>query len=69
MYRLIGELAKDGKAVLFISSYVPELLGVCDRIAVMHRGVLGEARPRGAWDERGILDEATRGAVAEGAST
>jgi ribose transport system ATP-binding protein len=61
MYRLIGELARDGKAVLFISSYVPELLGVCDRIAVMHRGVLGDARPRGAWDERTVLDEATRG--------
>ncbi len=64
MYRLIGELAKEDKAVLFVSSYVPELLGVCDRIAVMHRGVLGKARPRGAWDERSVLDEATRGANA-----
>jgi ribose transport system ATP-binding protein len=61
MYRLIGELAAEGKAILFVSSYVPELLGVCDRIAVMHRGVLGETRDRADWSETRILDEATRG--------
>ncbi|MBW2462401.1 MAG: sugar ABC transporter ATP-binding protein, partial [Deltaproteobacteria bacterium] len=63
MYRLIGELAASGKAVLFVSSYIPELLGVCDRIAVMHRGVLSSPRPAKHWDETSLLDEATRGAT------
>ena len=50
IYRLIGELAARGKAVLMCSSYLPELLGVCDRIAVMHRGRLGPAREAAATD-------------------
>ncbi|MEW6073233.1 MAG: sugar ABC transporter ATP-binding protein [Planctomycetota bacterium] len=62
VYRLIGELAARGKAILMVSSYLPELRGVCDRIAVMHRGVLGAARPAAARTESEILDEATRGA-------
>ncbi|MBN1653438.1 MAG: sugar ABC transporter ATP-binding protein [Deltaproteobacteria bacterium] len=61
IYLLIGKLAAQGKAVLFISSYLPELLGVCDRIAVMHRGRLGRARPAAEWTEASLLDEATRG--------
>ncbi|HEX6765806.1 MAG TPA: sugar ABC transporter ATP-binding protein, partial [Polyangiaceae bacterium] len=59
VHRLIGELAKGGKAVLVVSSQLPELLAVCDRIAVMHRGVLGEARPSGERDELALLSEAT----------
>jgi len=61
IYRLIGELAARGKAVLFVSSSVPELLGVCDRLAVMHRGVLGTARAIEEWSEEQVLAEATRG--------
>lgn len=63
LYRLMGELARAGKAILFVSSYIPELLGVCDRIAVMHRGVLHAPRPAVEWTERQILEEATRGAA------
>ena len=55
IYQLIDELAARGKAVLMISSYIPELLGTCDRIAVMSRGKLGEARKRDAWDEHQLL--------------
>jgi ribose transport system ATP-binding protein len=47
------------RAVVVVSSYLPELLGVCDRIAVMHRGRLGEARPTSAWTEHGLMLEAT----------
>jgi ribose transport system ATP-binding protein len=43
LYRAIGRLAAEGKAVLMISSYLPELFGTCDRIAVMCRGVLSPA--------------------------
>jgi ribose transport system ATP-binding protein len=51
IYRLMGELAAAGKALLFVSSYLPELLGVCDTIGVMCRGVLREVRPAGQWTE------------------
>lgn len=45
IYSTIDELAKQGKAVLLVSSYLPELLGVCDRVAVMHKGQLTPAMP------------------------
>jgi ribose transport system ATP-binding protein len=59
IYRLIGSLAAAGKAVLWASSYLPELLGVCDTLAVVHRGQLGAARPVSAWTEAEVLREAT----------
>jgi len=69
--RLINELAvgdpaqgRPPKAVLIVSSYLPELMGLCDRIAVMCRGRLGEARPVEQWDEHQIMLAAT-GAKAE----
>ena len=40
IYKLIIDLAKKGKSVIFISSEMPELLGVCDRIMVMSNGRL-----------------------------
>jgi ribose transport system ATP-binding protein len=61
IYRLIGELATRGKAVLMVSSYLPELLGVCDRIAVMSRGSLSPARPAAEWTEHTIMEVATAG--------
>ncbi|MEY2981470.1 MAG: hypothetical protein RL562_1697 [Planctomycetota bacterium] len=59
IYRVIDELAQAGKAILLVSSYLPELLGTCDRIAVMCRGRLGPARPVEDVDEHAILLEAT----------
>jgi ribose transport system ATP-binding protein len=59
IYRIIDQLASSGKAILMVSSYLPELLGVCDRIAVMHRGNLGPARPASDLDEHRIMLEAT----------
>ena len=64
IYRLMGELAAQGKSVVFVSSYLPELLGVCDTIAVMCRGVLSAAKPVGEWTEHGIIAAAV-GAEAE----
>jgi ribose transport system ATP-binding protein len=49
IYREIRRLAAAGKAILMVSSYLPELLGVCDRIAVMSRGRLSESRPTADW--------------------
>jgi ribose transport system ATP-binding protein len=59
IYRLIDALAARGKAVLMVSSYMPELLGVCDRVAVMVRGQLGPARPAHELTEHALLLEAT----------
>lgn len=43
IYILLGELAKEGKAILVISSEIPELMGICDRILVMAGGrITGE---------------------------
>lgn len=61
IYRLIGELASSGKAVLFVSSYFPELLRTCDRIGVMSRGRLVEIRPADDWDEESLLARAIGG--------
>ena len=65
IYRLIDELASSGKAVLLVSSYLPELLGVCDRIAVMRRGRLGPARPVAELDEHKIMSEAVDAAESD----
>ena len=59
VHRCIDELARRGKAILLISSYLPELLSLCDRVAVMCRGKLGEPRPVSEWDEHSLLMEAT----------
>lgn len=59
IYQLIGELAAAGKAVVVISSYLPELLGLCDTVGVMCRGELAAVRPRTAWTEAEIMRVAT----------
>jgi len=59
IYRLMGSLAADGKGILFVSSYLPELLNVCDRIGVMCRGRLREVRPADQWTEEDIMHCAT----------
>ena len=58
IFREVAALAAGGKAVLMVSSYVPELLEVCDTIAVMRRGRLSPARPVSAWTAESILEEA-----------
>jgi ribose transport system ATP-binding protein len=55
IYRLMNELAARGKAIIFVSSYLPELLAVCDRIAVMARGRLRQVRPACDWTEESIM--------------
>ena len=52
IYQLIINLAKEGKAVIMVSSEMPELLGVCDRILVMSGGRLaGEADAKATTQE------------------
>ncbi len=66
IYRLIDQLTLGDsasglrpRAVLMISSYLPELMGVCDRIAVMCRGRLSTAREVSQWDEHQLMLVAT----------
>lgn len=59
IYEWIGNLAAEGKAVLFVSSYIPELLGACDSLAVMSRGKLGPALPVSQWTGPSIMLAAT----------
>jgi ribose transport system ATP-binding protein len=58
IYEIVDRLARGGKAVLMVSSYLPELLGVCDRVAVMARGRLGPARAASTLTEHAVLMEA-----------
>jgi rhamnose transport system ATP-binding protein len=52
IYHLIGDLAADGLGVVVVSSYLPELLGLCDRIVVMRQGAIaGELLARGTTEE------------------
>ena len=59
IYQLVSGLAAAGKAVVLVSSYLPELLGLCDTIGVMCRGELAVVRPRTAWSEADIMRVAT----------
>ena len=58
IYEAIAAAAARGKAVLFVSSYLPELFGLCDRLAVMSRGRLGEARPVAEWTPAAVMEAA-----------
>ena len=66
IYKMIDQLACGAhekgalpKAVLMVSRYLPELLGVCDRIAVMCRGDLGDAKIAYNLNEHDLMLEAT----------
>ncbi len=61
IYRLMGQLAAEGKAIIFVSSYLTELLAVCDRVGVMSRGYLKEVRSAGDWTEESVMSVAVSG--------
>ncbi len=56
IYELILQLAKEGKAVMMVSSEMPELIGICDRILVMSNGHMAGILERGK-DFGGIENE------------
>jgi ribose transport system ATP-binding protein len=58
VYEIISRCAENGKAVLVVSSYLPELFELCDRIAVMNRGRLSPARPVAEWTPESVLEAA-----------
>jgi ribose transport system ATP-binding protein len=53
IYQLINELSKDGVGIIMISSELPEILGMSDRIIVMHNGTItGEINAKDATQEK-----------------
>jgi ribose transport system ATP-binding protein len=58
IHELVVSLARSGKAVLIVSSYLPELFAICDRLAVMRRGVLSAARLLDEWTPETVLQAA-----------
>ena len=58
IYEVMVGCAEANKAVLLVSSYLPELFGMCDRLAVMCRGRLSPARPIDRWTPELVLQTA-----------
>jgi ribose transport system ATP-binding protein len=58
VYETIAACAAQNKAVLMVSSYLPELFGMCDRLAVMSRGRLSEVRNINEWTPESVLQAA-----------
>ncbi len=55
IYELVKTLVEKGMAILIISSEMPELMGICDRILVMHEGEITGELARDAFDEETIM--------------
>src|SRR5205085_9839001 len=56
IHRLLAELAGQGLAILMISSDLPEIMGMSDRIAVMHRGTVVGGLGRTEATQEAILE-------------
>ena len=56
IYELIGELVEQGVAILLISSEMSELIGLADRVAVMHEGALQGVLPRAEATQERIME-------------
>jgi rhamnose transport system ATP-binding protein len=67
VHRLLSELAGEGLAVLMISSELPEVLGMADRVLVMHEGRLTAELSRAEADEESVIRAATGQIEAEAA--
>lgn len=63
IYLLIGSLVQQGKAVIIISSEIPELMGVCDRIVVMAEGHFAGELSRDQFNQESIMTLASDIAV------
>lgn len=55
IYELMKELVEKGLGIMMISSEMPELIGVCDRIVVMHEGMITGELARDEFSEEAIM--------------
>jgi ribose transport system ATP-binding protein len=69
VYRLMHELSANGLAILFVSSEMEEIIGMSDRILVMHEGSIAGELPRDQFEEEKIMTLATGGAADTGSVT
>jgi len=60
IYNHLNEMAREGCAILFISSEMEELIGVCDRIMVMSNGAISGELTRAAFTQEALLTLAIR---------
>ncbi|OZV84395.1 sugar ABC transporter ATP-binding protein [Micromonospora echinospora] len=67
LYQVIRQLAARGVGVLLVSSEVPEVLGLADRVLVMREGRVVREAPAGELDENTVLDLVMAGSLLEGA--
>ena len=58
IYKLMNEMAKEGKAIIMISSELPEIMGVCDRIIVVREGRIVAEHVRGDFSQETIMSSA-----------
>jgi len=65
IYRLMNELVREGVCILMISSELPEVLGMCDRILVMHEGRLAGGLTHAEATQERIMRLATGAALAD----
>ena len=61
IYTIINELSKNGVAIIMVSSELPEVLGVSDRVMVMHEGKITAFFDRTETDQEKIMMAATGG--------
>ncbi len=59
IYKIITALAEEGKAIVMVSSYLPELFGMCDSLYVMTRGKLSRKYKTGEIDADDVMALAT----------
>ncbi len=59
VHDFIGELAEEGLAVILISSELPEIMGLADRVVVMQEGRIANIFTRGTWSAEAIVSAAT----------
>jgi ribose transport system ATP-binding protein len=64
LYRLIHELAASGVAVVLVSSEMPEVLGLADRVLVLREGEVVAEAPAGELTEAAVLDLVMEGSAA-----
>ncbi|MDZ7799614.1 MAG: sugar ABC transporter ATP-binding protein [Trueperaceae bacterium] len=64
IYRLVRQAAADGAAVLLASSDLDEVLGVCERVLVLHEGRITHERPVATLDRGALLELCYGGAAA-----
>jgi ribose transport system ATP-binding protein len=55
LYEAIAAAADAGCAVVIVSSYLPELFGLCDSLAVMSRGRLTPSAPLSTWTPESVM--------------